>query len=169
MRAEHRRGHTHIVAQGGRDLLAHGGLRRLVSKAPESQRAADLSNDVHATRNAVAVAVVGVRELGDGFDANSAKLNANKSALEEKYETNIKKHTGWIDGTFILEDVPFSEVITALERQFDIKITCDVELSSKRGNYSFKNQDLETAIKEAIFPLNAKHETNGKNVIITTE
>lgn len=96
------------------------------------------------------------------------KLAANKAALEEKYEINVKQQIDWMNGVFSLEKVRFSEVIAELERQFDIQITCDKELQSREGVFTFNNQDLKTALKEATFPLGgAKYEINGKNVSIT--
>jgi len=97
------------------------------------------------------------------------KLNVNKSALEKTYETNIPKELGWINGNFDLEGVPFSTVIAELERQFDIKITCDTELENRRGTYSFKNQDLKTALEEVSYQLNADYKINSKNVRITAQ
>ena len=97
------------------------------------------------------------------------KLNANKSALTATYEMNITKQIAWIDGVFALEDIPFSEVIAELERQFDIQITCDAELQNKIGDFSFKNQDLKTALEEVTFPLNADYIINDQKVIITAQ
>jgi len=97
------------------------------------------------------------------------KLNANKSALEEKYEVNVTKQTGWINGEFYLEDIPFSEVITELERQFDVEIACDAEFRNRKGTYSFINQNLEKALDDVTFPLRAKYKINDKNVIITAQ
>lgn len=97
------------------------------------------------------------------------KLNANKSVLEEKYPTDITRQTGWINGEFYLEDIPFSEVIGELERQFDVQITCDATLQNKVGEYTFKNNNLKTALSEVTFQLNANYKIKGKNVIITAQ
>jgi len=96
------------------------------------------------------------------------KLTVDKAALEEKYELNVEQQINWINGVF--NKVNFSKVIAELERQFDIQITCDKELQNREGVFSFKNQDLETALKEATYPLNdAKYEIDGKNVRITVK
>lgn len=97
------------------------------------------------------------------------KLNTNKSALEDTYETNVDKQIGWINGIFYLEEIPFKVAIAELERQFDIVITCDTSLQSKIGDYSFKSNDLKTALDDVVFQLNAIPEINGKNVTITAK
>ncbi|GEM_PF-177901 len=97
------------------------------------------------------------------------KLNADKSALEATYETNIEQKIGWITGNFYLEEVPFSDAVTELERQFDVKITYDISLQSKIGDYSFKNTDLKTALDEVLFQLNATHKIEGNKVMVTAQ
>ena len=97
------------------------------------------------------------------------KLNADQSALEDTYETNIDQQIGWMNGNFYLEKIPFSEAIAELERQFDIIITCDSALRNRIGDYSFKGKDLKTALDDVVYPLNAKHDVNGKNVKITVK
>ena len=94
------------------------------------------------------------------------KLNANKAALEEKYNTNVEQEINWMKGVF--SRVRFSEIIAELERQFDIQITCDQALQNREGRFSFKNQDLKKALEEATYPLNdAEYKINGKKVSIT--
>jgi len=99
------------------------------------------------------------------------KLNANKSALEDTYETNIDQQIGWMNGNFYLEQITLNEIIAELERQFNIEITCDTTLRSRigLGNYTFKSGDLETALEEITYPLNAGYKVNGKNVTITAK
>ncbi len=97
------------------------------------------------------------------------KLNANKSALENTYGTNIDQQIGWINGVFFLEKVPLSDAIAELERQFDVQITCDVSLQTRMGDYSFKNTDLKTALDEVLFQLNATSKIEGNQVTITTK
>lgn len=99
------------------------------------------------------------------------KLNADQSALEDTYETNIDQQIGWMRGNFYLEQITLNEITAELERQFDIKITCDSVLQSKigLGNYTFKNGDLNTALKEITFQLNADYKIEGKNVMFTAK
>ncbi|MFK7982655.1 MAG: FecR family protein [Saprospiraceae bacterium] len=97
------------------------------------------------------------------------KLNANKSALEEKETVDINKQTSWMSGEFYLEDILFSEIISELERQFDIAITCDAELRSRTVSYSFKKDNLKKALADIDYILGVTHEINGKNISITTK
>lgn len=94
------------------------------------------------------------------------KLNANKSALETAYETDIDRQIGWRNGEFYLEMIPFTQAIEELERQFAIKIECDSSLKNKVGSYSFRTDDLKQAMQNVSFPLNADFEINGENVTI---
>ena len=97
------------------------------------------------------------------------KLNANQSALEATYETSIDQQIGWINGVFFLGNIPLSGAIAELERQFDVQISCEHSLRSKIGDYSFKNTDLNTALGEVLFQLNATHKIEGNKVTITAQ
>ena len=104
--------------------------------------------------------------LTKGF---GTKLNANKSALEEKETVDINKQTSWMSGAFYLEDILFSEIINELERQFDVAITCDAELRSRTISYSFKKDNLKQALADIDYILGVTHEINGKNISITAK
>ncbi len=97
------------------------------------------------------------------------KLNADKSALEATYETNIEQQIGWMNGVSFLGKIPFSQAITELERQFDIQIDCVNAIQSRIGDYSFKNNDLKLALDEVTYQLNAAYKIDGKKVTITAK
>ncbi len=97
------------------------------------------------------------------------KLNKEKSVLEPVYETDISKQTGWRSGDFYLVDATFEQAIEEMERQFNISIDCETALTKRVGNYTFKKGDLEKALKEVLFQLNAEYTINGKKVTIKTK
>ncbi|MEM1120763.1 MAG: FecR domain-containing protein [Bacteroidota bacterium] len=94
------------------------------------------------------------------------KLTADKSALEAAYETSIDQKIGWRNGEFYLEAVTLEQVIEELERQFAVTIEAPSDLLKKSGTYSFRTDNLEQAMRDITFQLNAEFEINGKNVII---
>lgn len=98
------------------------------------------------------------------------KLNVDKTVLEGTYETNIDQQIGWINGVFFLENIPLSAAIAELERQFDVQISCANALQNRIGDYSFKNTDLDVALEEVLFQLNATHKIEeGNKVMITAK
>lgn len=94
------------------------------------------------------------------------KLNDKKTALEEKYPTNIARQIGWRSGDFYLENVTFRQAVETLERQFDVQIATGSALKNKVGDYTFKSDNLEQALKEVLFQLNADFTISGKKVSI---
>lgn len=94
------------------------------------------------------------------------KLNKGKSALETAYTTDISKQTGWRNGDFYLVNVAFKQAIEEIERQFNVSIDCEANLIQRVGNYTFKKGDLEKALKEVSFQLNAESTINGNKVTI---
>jgi len=97
------------------------------------------------------------------------KLNKEKSALEAAYTTDIPKQIGWRSGDFYLVNVKFNQAIEEIERQYNISIDCEASLKEKIGNYTFKGDDLEKALEEVLFQLNATSTINGNKVTIKAE
>jgi len=94
------------------------------------------------------------------------KLNKEKSALEAAYTTDISKQIGWRSGDFYLENVAFAKTIEELERQYKVAIDCEADLKQKIGTYTFKGADLEKALEEVLYQLNATYTITGNKVTI---
>lgn len=97
------------------------------------------------------------------------KLNKEQSALEDVYPTNITQQTGWRNGDFYLVNTAFDQAIEEMERQFDVTIDCEASLKQRIGDYTFKRDDLEKALEDVLYQLNAEYTISGNKVTIKTK
>ena len=73
----------------------------------------------------------------------------------------------WKKGIFVYKSDHLSDVVSELERQFDIKISLDKAFRKMKYTGSFNKSNLNTALIEVFYPLDLKYEIEGKKVIIT--
>lgn len=64
----------------------------------------------------------------------------------------------WLNNESNFNNVPFSFVLNELERQYDIKVNTDVDMSQKNFTGGFSHTSLESALESVTFPLNLKYE-----------
>ena len=100
-------------------------------------------------------------------EGEGTRLNAEKTALTDKFQTNIVQKTGWRSGDYYFTNVLFSNVIEELQRQYDVQIECTESLQNRLGDYTFKGGNLEQALSDVSFQLNVqKPVINGKKIVI---
>jgi transmembrane sensor len=90
----------------------------------------------------------------------NAFLNEKKE-LERAFDTN---ETSWLNGLYRFENKPMNIVIEELERQFDIKVLMDHEISELAYSGFFYKKDLIKALESITWPMNLSYDINGKNV-----
>ncbi|MEM1123103.1 MAG: FecR domain-containing protein [Bacteroidota bacterium] len=95
------------------------------------------------------------------------QLTVEENKLSAVYAADIAQKTSWKTGTYNLENVPFEKAIAELTRQYDVTVEVDAALKNRIGDYSFKGDNLEMAVSDLVFQLNADFKINGKQVIIT--
>jgi ferric-dicitrate binding protein FerR (iron transport regulator) len=97
------------------------------------------------------------------------QLNQENTALEAVYNINPTKETGWRKGEFIFDNAPFSQIVEALERQYDVQITYDNQLKDRPNSFNFKNDDLQKSMNELTYLINATYKINGKQIVISNK
>jgi ferric-dicitrate binding protein FerR (iron transport regulator) len=68
----------------------------------------------------------------------------------------------WLKGEFYYEDENVEDVISELERQFDLEISFPEELKNQKYTGYFDNKDLEKALKLVCEPLGLQYVRKGK-------
>jgi ferric-dicitrate binding protein FerR (iron transport regulator) len=81
------------------------------------------------------------------------------------HEATALSKPSWLDNKSTFISVPFNQVVSELERQFDIEISGDATDSATLFTGSFSNEKLETALQAITIPLNLSYSINGKNVV----
>ena len=95
------------------------------------------------------------------FEKHSRKL-----MLENQVETD--KYTAWREGRLIFEDQPLSEIISALERWYNVTIRLE-DTSSLDCHFSAKvdNKSLEEVLDLLKSSENIDYTVNGNEIVIT--
>jgi len=94
------------------------------------------------------------------------RLNKEQTELVDTYTSNINQRIGWRRNQFHFDNTNFRQVVEEMERQYDTSIqVLDKELLDKVGAYTFEG-NLETALKEVCYQLNAKYTIKEHSVVI---
>jgi len=75
------------------------------------------------------------------------------------------KTASWRSGDFYFDQVPFSEVLQELERQFDIDIQYSATEDRTYTGY-FSNQDLDEALQLVFIPMSLDYNLDGNKLIL---
>jgi ferric-dicitrate binding protein FerR (iron transport regulator) len=87
-----------------------------------------------------------------------------KNNLEQwKYNTS---ETNWLLGESTFQNTPLSQVIIALQNQFEVNFdTSNINLS-ERFTGGFTHKDLKLALKTVMIPMDIKYSLNDKGSIL---
>ncbi|WP_298484717.1 FecR family protein [uncultured Maribacter sp.] len=89
---------------------------------------------------------------------------ANKNTIFNKVDTDI--YTGWIQGKLVIKNLPFSSIISRLERHYNIKIINNYsELNKEMFTASFDVETIEEVLDS--FAENIEFTFEAKNNVIT--
>jgi transmembrane sensor len=80
------------------------------------------------------------------------------------------KINSWTNGVFEYDGARANMIFEELERQFDINFVMEADVQLKDIIYtgSFKNNDLEKALHDILWPMHLAHKIEGKMVYIST-
>lgn len=94
-------------------------------------------------------------------------VRKNKNGVFEKFkdQTLLKPH--WLNNESVFYEVPYKEVISEFERQYDLKIKVKGLNEELIFTGAFSNQNLNSAIKSITLPLNLKYQKDGNVITIS--
>ncbi|WKN33879.1 FecR domain-containing protein [Porifericola rhodea] len=84
---------------------------------------------------------------------------------------NPEEAVDWKSGNFIYEDVSLQEVLQELERQYELKVVLQTDISDRKYSGQFSNQDLKSALQMICLPMELEYELDiaKQKVIIRQE
>ena len=77
-----------------------------------------------------------------------------------------RKNLTWLEGVFQYENAPLPQVVSELERQFDVQIKLDKSVQKMTYTGFFEDKSLEKALQSVFWPLKLKPENHGKTILI---
>lgn len=80
----------------------------------------------------------------------------------QSYSLSNPNSPSWLNGEFYFEDQNVEDVISELERQFDLEISFPEELRNQKYTGYFDNKDLDKALKLICEPLDLEYVRKGK-------
>ena len=102
-------------------------------------------------------------QLGKGEVAEAA----GKTLKVSKDELHIAESPGWTKGEFKFVGVPLSEVLTELERQFNIKVTAmDFNPNGRTFTGYFTKSSLEQALELVAQPMSLRYEVSPDSTVV---
>ena len=75
----------------------------------------------------------------------------------------------WRDGTFRFDNGTLREIIAELERQFDTNIQINSDLLNERLTTTFRNDNLDTALRGVLRPFNLSYQKISPTEIVVKE
>ncbi|MEM9830667.1 MAG: FecR domain-containing protein [Bacteroidota bacterium] len=87
------------------------------------------------------------------------------------FSVDIQQKVEWRTGSFIYDNVPLSEVLEELERQYNLEVELHAEIQDKNYSGQFTNDDLTGALQMICLPMELTYELDSttKKVIIRPE
>jgi transmembrane sensor len=80
-------------------------------------------------------------------------------------DVQVENHLAWTEGRLVFDDAPVGDVLTELERWYDLEIeTRDPALDEERVTISFAHQTADQALSELATVLNARHARTERRV-----
>lgn len=116
-----------------------------------------LSGKVAVTSNATRKKVILLP--GDGVVINQSDL--------QSYSLSTPTSPTWLKGEFYFEEENVEDVISELERQFDLEISFPEELRNQKYTGYFDDKDLDKALKLVCEPLGLQYARNGNSLEFT--
>lgn len=116
-----------------------------------------LSGKVAVTSNATQKKVILLP--GDGVVLNQSDM--------QSYSLSTPTSPTWLKGEFYFEEENVDDVISELERQFDLEISFPEELRNQKYTGYFDNKDLDKALKLVCEPLGLQYVRNGNSLEFT--
>lgn len=71
----------------------------------------------------------------------------------------------WLNNESNFNNVPFNLVLEELERQFDVKVNTDTDITQKNFTGGFSHTNLESALESITFPLNLEYEIVNEDTV----
>lgn len=81
----------------------------------------------------------------------------------------IVDRSNWTKGSYSYNNESLSKVIEDLERQYDINISIDKQLTVTEYTGGFLTGDMDNSLSEVMWPLGLKYTVTGKNVKVIKE
>lgn len=116
-----------------------------------------LSGKVAVTSNATQKKVILLP--GEGVVLNQSDF--------QSYSLSSPTSPTWLKGEFYFEEATVEDVISELERQFDLEIYFPEEMKNQKYTGYFDNKDLDRALKLVCEPLGLQYVRNGKSLEFT--
>lgn len=80
-------------------------------------------------------------------------------------KADLHASLGWLNKRLIFDEEPLSEIVSRIERYYDIDVkVLDEELLTKKVTASFENEGMENVLKVLSLSLKANYNINGKKV-----
>ena len=76
---------------------------------------------------------------------------------------NAEREATWLTGDFYYDSISFDQVITELERQFDVEVVYDREDARTYTGY-FNNRDLDEALQLIFQPMSLSYKKDGNKI-----
>ncbi|MBX2842957.1 MAG: FecR domain-containing protein [Flammeovirgaceae bacterium] len=89
--------------------------------------------------------------------------------ISETYKFEEEEKATWRAGEFNYDDKPLQEVFSELERQYNLKVEINTDISDKKYTGVFTNDDLGVALEMICFPMELNYNVEGNQVKITKE
>lgn len=83
------------------------------------------------------------------------RYSGGLAEIEEYRVQNPGQIASWRQGKYALNNVRFEEAVRELERQFDVQVEVPAQLGAKTGNFYFTGSNLDSALYQLSWPLNA--------------
>lgn len=102
---------------------------------------------------------------GKHITKNQVGILSKDGKTEVKDIPEISTYLGWKEGRLIFESTPLSEVVSQLERWYDIEmVLADSSLKSKTITASFKDEPMTEVINIISLSLDARYKRDGRKI-----
>ena len=94
-------------------------------------------------------------------------LDSDKK-IKVKEAEDITSYLAWKDGRLVFRSTPFDEVVSRLERWYNIDITADASLSAQKITATFKEEPMLEVLNVLALSLDAKFKKTGRKIIFSS-
>ena len=94
-------------------------------------------------------------------------ISISRDDLLDKWQVSKADGKDWTEGIIRFRSAKLTEVISELERQFDVKINGQDIDNQQIVSCNFQNKNLETALKTSLSPLGVTYKIEGKVVLLS--